>query len=397
MKERDHRLSNIRAVSCMAVVILHTFFAFASMAGQGSVNYTVSFIVRNLMFWAVPCFVMVTGALLLNPHKRVGYGKVLTKYIPRMVVALVLFSGIFYAIDVACGFTDLSSGTVRDLLKALVTGQGLWSHMWYLYTMIALYLLIPILNPFLRLGRKTAAAAAVVLFIFLSVLPMLSSLLEISFSFYMPLHTIYPLFLLLGGVLGCDLQKGESAANVENTATAGNAANAESAATAESVAGSKSATNAGSAAGSGEDGVAETSGSRNGALAHGRTWGVLGVSVFAIGMVILTILYTRKDMPELKALVNDYSFPLTVIGAVGMFLLIRSFDRKSKVLEFIDQNSFGIYLLHMIPLKILVMKKVFDPFRVGIWVLIPVAVGVFLVALLVTFILRKIPVVRKLL
>lgn len=372
MKERDHRLSNIRAVSCMAVVILHTFFAFASMAGAGSVNYTVSFIVRNLMFWAVPCFVMVTGALLLNPHKRVGYGKVLTKYIPRMVVALVLFSGIFYAIDVACGFTDLSSATVRDLLKSLITGQRLWSHMWYLYTMIALYLIIPLLNPLLRLGKKTAVAASVVLFVFLSILPMLSSLLDISFSFYMPLHTIYPLYLLLGGVLGCDLKKGESAehaANVENVA------------------------------GSSEDGVAgnEASGNRHGALAHGRAWGVLGVSVFAIGMVILTILYTRKDMPELKALVNDYSFPLTVIGAVGMFLLIRSFDGKSKVLEFIDQNSFGIYLLHMIPLKILVMKKVFDPFRVGIWVLIPVAVGVFVVALLVTFVLRKIPVVRKLL
>ena len=365
MKERDHRLSNIRAIACMAVVVLHTFFAFASMAGAGSWDYTATFVVRNLMFWAVPCFVMVTGALLLNPNKRVGYGKVLTKYIPRMVVALVLFSGIFYAIDVACGFTQLSSETVRDLLKSLVTGQGLWSHMWYLYTMIALYLLIPLLNPLLRLGKKTAAAASVVLFVFLSVLPMLSKLLDISFSFYLPLHTIYPLFLLLGGVLGCDVKAADGGEGGGNTNDA--------------------------------DSVNAPAAPADEALAHGRIWGILGTSVFAIGMVILTILYTRNDMPELKALVSDYSFPLTVVGAVGVFLLIRSFKGTNKVLTFIDQNSFGIYLLHMIPLKILVMKKVFNPYSTCMWTLLPVAVGVFVAALLVTWLLRKIPIVRKLL
>lgn len=363
MKERDHRLSNIRAIACMAVVVLHTFFAFASMAEPGSWNYTATFVVRNLMFWAVPCFIMVTGALLLNPDKRVGYGKVLTRYIPRMIVALVLFSAIFFAIDVGLGFKPLNTRTVRELLKSLVTGQGLWSHMWYLYTMIALYLLIPLLNPLLRLGKKTAVAASVVIFVFLSVLPMVSKLLDISFSFYMPLHTIYPLFLLLGGVLGCNVK----------TADGGEGGNA-------------SDTDSVNAAAPADE-----------ALAHGRIWGILGASVFAIGMVILTILYTRNDMPELKALVSDYSFPLTVVGAIGVFLLIRSFKGTNKVLTFIDQNSFGVYLLHMIPLKILVMKKVFNPYSTCMWTLLPVALGVLVAALLVTWILRRIPIVRKLL
>ncbi len=381
MKERDHRLSNIRAIACMAVVVLHTFFAFASMAEPGSWNYTATFVVRNLMFWAVPCFIMVTGALLLNPDKRVGYGKVFTRYIPRMIVALVLFSGIFFAIDVGCGFKPLNTGTVRDMLKSLITGQGQWSHMWYLYTMIALYLLIPLLNPLLRLGKKTAVAASVVLFLFLSLMPMLSGLLEISFSFYLPLHTIYPLFLLLGGVLGCNVKvatEGESAAP-SNAGTA------------------QADTTAQSTPLTGEDKAVARVAQADEALTHGRAWGILGTSVFAIGMVILTILYTRNDMPELKALVNDYSFPLTVVGAIGVFLLIRSFKGTNKVLTFIDQNSFGVYLLHMIPLKILVMKKVFNPYSTCMWTLLPVAVGAFVAALLVTWILRRIPIVRKLL
>lgn len=376
MKERDHRLSNIRAIACMAVVVLHTFFAFASMAEPGSRDYTATFVVRNLMFWAVPCFIMVTGALLLNPDKRVGYKKVLTRYIPRMLVALVLFSGIFFAIDVICGFKPLNTGTVRDMLKSLITGQGQWSHMWYLYTMIALYLLIPLLNPLLRLGKKTAAAASVVLFLFLSLMPMLSGLLDISFSFYLPLHTIYPLFLLLGGVLGCNVK---AATDDENAPGQGKPAASDNAGTTKT------------------DAAVARAAQADEALTHGRAWGILGTSVFAIGMVILTILYTRNDLPELKALVNDYSFPLTVVGAIGVFLLIRSYKGTNKVLTFIDQNSFGIYLLHMIPLKILVMKKVFNPYSTCMWLLLPVAVGVFVAALLVTWILRRIPIVRKLL
>jgi len=99
----------------------------------------------------------------------------------------------------------------------------------------------------------------------------------------------------------------------------------------------------------------------------------------------------------LREMVTDYSFPIIVLGAVGVFGLTEALGGQNKVLEFIDKHAFGIYLIHMVPLKILAVKKLFNPFDVGVWFVFVVAVGIFLISLLITYLLRLIPIVRKLL
>ncbi|MCD8219105.1 MAG: acyltransferase, partial [Ruminococcus sp.] len=97
---------------------------------------------HNLMMWAVPCFVMVTGALLLDPARNVTYTKLFRKYIPRMVIALLLFSVVFELLDTRLGGKKIGVRTFLDGIKNAVLGQS-WRHMWYLYLMIALYLMMP--------------------------------------------------------------------------------------------------------------------------------------------------------------------------------------------------------------------------------------------------------------
>ena len=55
----------------MAIVLLHTADASVMMYGDAISNVpkTVSMGMVYCMMWAVPCFVMVTGALLLDPEK----------------------------------------------------------------------------------------------------------------------------------------------------------------------------------------------------------------------------------------------------------------------------------------------------------------------------------------
>jgi len=346
MKERDQRLSNIRAAACMAVVILHTFFACFSLGTAGTIQYKITVLIRNLMFWAVPCFVMVTGALLLDPVREITYRKVFRKYIPRMVAALVLFAAVMKGIDLAFGFSAWDSKTVPEFLKSLLTGQGLWNHMWYLYTMIALYLLMPIFHGACRsVDRKTVWIAVGVMVLFLSVKPLLESIFDMSFGFYIPVATIYPLYLFLGRAM--------------------------------------------------------TAGEPDFCGKRGLVGFSVLVVVFLAGMGVSTFVYLNKDMVQLKEIVNDYSFLATVIGAVGVFGLIRSIGTGGKklgrILGFIDKHSFGIYLIHMIPLKILVMKKLFNPYDIGLWFVFVVAAGVFLISLLVAFALKKIPGLSKIL
>ena len=338
-ENRDHGLSNIRAISCMAVVVLHTFYTcFGSFSVKGWL-YTSSVIIRNLMFWSVPCFIMVTGALLLDPKHDVTYKKVFRKYIPRMLAALVIFSVLFKAYDIFFGFSKYTAKTIPDLLRSILTGEGLWSHMWYLYTMIALYLLIPILRPFVRYAdRKAQQGVLTVMVIFLSILPAVTAIFSIESGFYFPVYTIYPLYLLLGGLLADPTSKE-------------------------------------------------------------RRKGLILVPVFVVGMSYVTFFYlTNKTefATTLKALVNDYSFILTIVGAAGVFLLLRK-TKKHKILEIIDQNSFGIYLIHLMPLKYIALKHPFDPYGLGLASVAVLAVAVFLLSFGVTWLLRKIPFVKKIL
>ncbi|MBR3056716.1 MAG: acyltransferase family protein [Clostridiales bacterium] len=357
-KSRNYKLCHVRAISCIAVVVLHTFFAcfgFSSAAGgTAGAAYKFTVIVRNLMYWAVPCFIMVSGALLLDPSREVGYKKVFRKYIPRMVAALVLFSVIFLGVDLGFGFASWSGDTIPEFLKSLLSGQGVWSHMWYLYTMIALYLLLPVLHAFVKSSeRKTWGILILLLFLFLSVLPLLEKLLPISFGFYIPVYTIYPLYFLLGWwIVSAHREETAASTSAEQPAETGK---------------------------------------------RGLGLGCVFVAVFLVGMILCTLVYLGSDQAVLKDAVNDYSFPLTVLGALGMFMLITSINGQSRVLEFIDQHSFGIYLIHMIPLKILALKNLFNPYDIGVWFVFVVALGVFLISLAVTFVLRKIPFVKKML
>ena len=348
---RNTGLSHVRAISCIAVVILHTFFACFSFVGKDTIQYRSAVLIRNLMFWSVPCFVMVTGALLLDPSRNISYTKVFGKYIPRMLAALVVFSALFLLVDIGFGFTSWSRDTVPEFFKSLLTGQGQWSHMWYLYTMIGLYLIMPVLHAFVRVSdRKALGALTLIFFIFLSVVPILSTVTDLPFGIYIPVITIYPLYLVLGRFLVTDGLQTE-----------------------------------------------ETSGEKQ--KGRGRRTGLFSclIVAFAIGISICTLIYLHKDNAMLREMVTDYSFPIIVLGAVGVFGLTESLGGHNKVLEFIDKHAFGIYLIHMVPLKILAVKKLFNPFDVGVWFVFVVAVGIFLISLLITYLLRLLPIVRKLL
>lgn len=134
-------LSELRAIACIAIVILHTFYA-ASVYAPDHTARIAALTTRNLMMWAVPCFVMVSGALLLDPAREVTYRKIFRKYIPRVLAALVLFSVVFQIFDDATGESGIQFKTILYGLQNAVTGSG-WKHMWYLYLITALYLLLP--------------------------------------------------------------------------------------------------------------------------------------------------------------------------------------------------------------------------------------------------------------
>ena len=98
--KRVSQFSYIRVIACMAIVLLHTMngarIYHMDTVSQG--ESLAAFTVCSVLMWAVPCFLMVSGALLLDPAREITWGKIFGKYIRRMLIALILFTAIFTVI-----------------------------------------------------------------------------------------------------------------------------------------------------------------------------------------------------------------------------------------------------------------------------------------------------------
>ena len=95
------KYSYIRAISCIAIIALHTVFSSLLVYQKGLTELQVmgSRIVVNNLMWAVPCFFMVSGALLLDRRREMPYKKLFTKYIGKMLLVILIFTLIYSVSD----------------------------------------------------------------------------------------------------------------------------------------------------------------------------------------------------------------------------------------------------------------------------------------------------------
>ncbi len=336
-------LSRLRAVSCIAVVVLHTFFAFDSCAHSLS-QHTAMITGRNLMSWAVPCFVMVSGTLLLAPERKTDFRKLFGQYILRMVLALLIFTVIFSVFDSVISPNSLNGSLFGDIMSDIFLGTG-WKHMWYLYLMIAIYLLLPFYKMITKNADKNELIYLLVIYlVFMSAIPVYTAFSGKVPAFYICVSTIYPMYLFAGYII------------------------------------------------------------HNKMIKMNFIVSVVCIAVFSAVITLMTSITCYSKNTAFDSLLSNYGFPITVLGSFGMFSLFKSSEKQNwkivdKVLSGIDKCSFGIYLIHMAVLRVIFSFVKFNPFENGnggVFTVILISLGVFAVSYVVTFVLRLIPFVKKL-
>lgn len=150
----------LRILAVFAVMMLHVCVSgFFSNSVQSFTWQIVNFY-ESMVRWAVPIFVMVSGMFFLNPQKEITLSKLYRKNIFRIVVALITW-GLFYKsflifqmifVDKTC---DEKLATV--ILKQCATflfGHA-WYHLWFLYMIIGLYMLVPLIRIFTTHATKS--------------------------------------------------------------------------------------------------------------------------------------------------------------------------------------------------------------------------------------------------
>lgn len=89
---RINYINSLRLLATLAVVFLHTSAGILDTREIGDFdNRFFLACYKYSMQFAVPLFVMISGALFLTPGKDVGFGLFISKYVRRIALALLLF------------------------------------------------------------------------------------------------------------------------------------------------------------------------------------------------------------------------------------------------------------------------------------------------------------------
>ena len=90
--------------------------------------------------WSVPIFVMISGALFLG--REVSISAILKKNVARIATVFLSWSGCYALVYLVFRHAPLSV-----VLSQFITGHY---HLWFLYMIVGLYLLIPLLRPIVQ-------------------------------------------------------------------------------------------------------------------------------------------------------------------------------------------------------------------------------------------------------
>ena len=151
-KDRIFYYDLLRAIAIIAVIICHMDLFFGILDTPLKIISHMTF--REIGGVGVPIFLMISGALLLNRNYD------LSDFLKRRFTRII-YPFIFWFIVISCGLLYFNQ---TDLIWKLFNGT--YSVTWYFWTLIGIYLFLPIINSFIKeYGEKGVEYFLIIWFI----------------------------------------------------------------------------------------------------------------------------------------------------------------------------------------------------------------------------------------
>lgn len=326
--KRNYSIDLLRVMSAIAVIVIHVVTApLNNVTGPvaPSVKNTLSAL-HALSFWAVPVFFMITGYCVAL-KKECTYKYCLSHVVK--FIAVLFTVGLFYALlEEVFTARTVNTAIVLRCLQKVVSGN-LWDFMWYIYAIIGIYLVLPLIHSFLQKGPREVSILLVLLFLFTIFFPAMSQWFTVGIDFPMGGYLFY---VLMGGAIAKFPVK------------------------------------------------------------RIRLWNLVCTGIVVLYCVLV---FAGYSFPLNW---NPYLDPFVCIASVGLFFLVSNQTvRSTGVLRTLAGCTWGIYLLH--PFFINVVLKILNLDLVSSmpYVKLPLfGIAIFLFSFAGTYILRQIPLVKKL-
>lgn len=199
--KREIWIEKLRVLATMGVIILHvvrgTYVNEPANIPQYRRLFDLDFLLGTFD-WAVPVFLMISGYLLLDSQKDLTNGK-LIKYIKKMVCVLFTFGLVYCLIESFANYRNQGAGKIiSDAVINLLTGNC-WGHMWYVYMLIGIYTITPIIKTFVnKVSDKVLIQILILFWIMTIIVPTIEFCSGIKISNLYTFGTPYVFYYMYG-------------------------------------------------------------------------------------------------------------------------------------------------------------------------------------------------------
>lgn len=358
IKKRDASIELIRIVACITVVLTHLSL---NVFDQYHSQVDWSRLFEKCFFTdGVPLFYMIIGFFIANGR---SYKKIWSNTFKKIILPVLFYIGfaqIFFMFIINrqsfgwCINNAITNLNIQGFIRTVITGDvvhinSLCAHLWYIISYIKIVIWIPILwlickeDDNSKLARRMVIGFGIISMIIADIQRFIT--LPIGIINVFNIVDIDILYVLLGYELFVHKDKIKNNKKV--------------------------------------------------CLISGLLFVLINVARYKIEMQYM-VLNNFYEITGRESFVDWKNTALNLISAISMFMVIYSFDIKneklSKIINWIADKTFGIYLIHYLLLAKIDLYK-FDKIGTLLYELIYLAAGVviiFTTSLLITWLLRLI-------
>ena len=144
MQKRLFNIDLLKIICCISVIIIHVSATYINTISNHMNEIFYINLLNCITRFAVPCFIMISGYFAISNNKNDDWITFYKKKIKSIIIPMVVFTFIYLIFDVVNIILGYSESSIKAIIFYLLTGK-LEYHMWYLYMVIFLYLVTPIL------------------------------------------------------------------------------------------------------------------------------------------------------------------------------------------------------------------------------------------------------------
>ena len=171
MKKKFYYIDFLRIFSMLSVIMLHVVADLLRFK-YGSVEWHFSNIITSVISVAVPVFFMISGALLLSNEKSSSVKGLFKTRLTKIIIPFLFWSiiaiGYYFIADAYRNGAYGWDGLIYRIKNIL--SQPATIHLWFMYALIPIYLLLPFLKTLIDKMEKTQAIYMLALWLICSVI-----------------------------------------------------------------------------------------------------------------------------------------------------------------------------------------------------------------------------------